>query len=616
MVYLFRCYVIIINDLKMFIILYTLDKERQGCELMKTLLVTLNSKFIHSSLALRYLWYYNKTEFPDMHIEEYTINNDLDYILREIYVKDYDLVCFSCYIWNIEQTLEIAKNLKKANKGLRILLGGPEVSYNPKEILEDHDYIDYIIFGEGELTLNEFLNLLDNKIGDIHDIDGLAFREKGDIHINKERALIPNLDIVPYPYGDLKELDNRIIYYESSRGCPFNCQYCLSSTLCGVRYFSLDRIKKDLKKFIDADVKQVKFVDRTFNADKNHCLEIMKYIQSIDNGKINFHFEITAYLLDEEILDFLKDVRKGLFQFEIGVQSTNQITLKEIKRNMSFDRITYVINRLSAYNNIHLHLDLIAGLPYEDYGTFLQSFDDVYNLKPNKIQLGFLKLLKGSGVRISQDKYQYVYKDKPPYEVMSNDHISYKEILDLKLIEEMTDQYYNSHSFDFSIDYIVRNFYKSPSKLFEDLSVYWRDTGYHHVSHRKDQMYRILLKFYGEKEFDNEDIFKEILKFDYLRNKGGNVPEFFDFIEVEDFKDRSHKFLQDEENIEKYLPEFKGMTAKKIIKKIQFGVFKYDILYLVDNSMKRTLDGPVVMLFNYEVDNKDFGRSKYYRVNI
>lgn len=583
---------------------------------MKTLLVTLNSKFIHSSLAIRYLWNYNKTEFPDIHIEEYTINNDLDYILGEIYARDYDLVCFSCYIWNIDQTIEIAKNLKKVNKEIKILFGGPEVSYNPKEVLEEHDYIDYIIFGEGELTLNEFLNLQNNKSGNIYDIEGLAFREKDDIHINSERALIQNLDVIPYPYGDLKELDNRIIYYESSRGCPFNCQYCLSSTLCGVRYFSLDRIKKDLKKFVEADVKQVKFVDRTFNADKKHCLEIMKYLQSIDNGRINFHFEITAYLIDDEILNFLKNVRKGLFQFEIGVQSTHERTLKEIKRNMDFEKIKYVINKLSSYNNIHLHLDLIAGLPYEDYETFLKSFDDVYNLKPNKIQLGFLKLLKGSGVRINQEEYGYIYKDRPPYEVMSNDYISYREMLALKLIEEMTEEYYNSHSFNFSIDYIIRNFYERPSKFFEDLSVFWKNTGCHHISHRKDQLYRILLEFYKQNKFDNEDVFKEILKFDYLRNKSGNLPEFFDSITIDEFKDRCHKFLQDQENIEKYLTEFKGMTAKKIIKKTHFAVFKYDILYLIDNPMKKTLKGPITVLFNYEVDNKDFGRSKYYRVNI
>ncbi|WP_073153012.1 B12-binding domain-containing radical SAM protein [Paramaledivibacter caminithermalis] len=583
---------------------------------MKTLLTTLNSKFIHSSLALRYLWQYNKKQFEGISIEEYTINNDLDYILSEIYTKDYDLVCFSCYIWNFEETLEIAKNLRKVNKEVKILLGGPEVSYDPKAVLEECDYIDYIIFGEGELTLNELLNLLINNRGNIFNIRGLAFREKNKIYMNEERCLIEDLDIIPFPYENLKELENRIIYYESSRGCPFNCQYCLSSTFRGVRYFSMNRIKRDLKKFIDADVKQVKFVDRTFNADKEHCLEIMKYLQKIDNGRINFHFEITAYLLDEEILDFLRSVRKGLFQFEVGVQSTYEKTLREIKRNMDFKRIKYVINELVSFNNIHLHLDLIAGLPYEDYGTFLKSFDDVYSLKPNKIQLGFLKLLKGSGIRMNHYKYGYIYKDEQPYEVMCNDYITYDEILKLKYIEEMTDEYYNSHNFDFSVDYIIKKFYKNPSSFFEDLSVFWRNMGYHHVSHGRNQLFKILIEFFKQNNFDNEDVFMEILKFDYLRNKNANLPEFFNSIEIDDFKNRCHKFLQNEENIEKYLPMYKGMTAKKIIKKVHFETFKYDILYLANNYYEDISKQESIILFNYEVDNNDFEKSEYFRVSI
>lgn len=582
---------------------------------MRTLLTTLNSKFIHSSLALRYLWNYNKNYFSDIHIEEYTINNDLDYILGEIYKGEYDMVCFSCYIWNINETLEIAKNLKKVKKDVKILLGGPEVSYNTKEILKEHTYIDYIVFGEGEVTLNELLNLLYNKKGIINNIKGLAFKDKDNIYINEERPLIQDLDHIPFPYENLKELDNRIIYYESSRGCPFNCQYCLSSTLRGVRYFSLDRIKNDLKKFVDADVKQVKFVDRTFNADKEHCLEIMKYLHEIDNGRINFHFEITAYLFDEEILSFLKNVRRGLFQFEIGIQSTFEETLKEIKRNMDFEKIKYVINKLTSFNNIHLHLDLIAGLPYEDYKTFRNSFDDVYSLKPNKIQLGFLKLLRGSGVRMNKERHGYIYKDKPPYEVMSNDYITYRDILKLKQIEEMVDQYYNSHSFNFSVEYIIQGHYKSPFLFYEDIAEFWEKSGYHHTSHKKDTFYKILLDFYVRKDFDNVDIFKEILKFDYLRNKRGNLPRFFNSITIEDFKNRCHEFLQSEENIEKYLPEFKGMTAKKIIKKVHFETFKYDILYLKDSS-RGVSSKEITVLFNYQIINKDFGKSKYFKVDI
>ncbi|WIF94283.1 B12-binding domain-containing radical SAM protein [Caminicella sporogenes] len=583
---------------------------------MKILLTTLNSKFIHSSLAIRYLKKYCESDFENLYIEEYTINNDLDYILAEIYKKHYDIVCFSCYIWNISETLEIAKNLKKINKDIKIILGGPEVSYDSHEVLEHNSYIDFIVYGEGEVTFKELLNLLVKGRGNLCEIKGLAYRNNGRICVNEERPLIKNLDDIPFPYDDLKGLENRIIYYESSRGCPFNCQYCLSSTIRGVRFFSIDRVKKDLKFFVDANVRQVKFVDRTFNANKKHCMEIMKYLNEIDNGKINFHFEITASLLDNEILDFLKNVRKGLFQFEIGVQSTNHKTIKEIKRTVNFNKLKIACEQLKSFGNIHLHLDLIAGLPYENYKSFLNSFDEVYNLKPDKLQLGFLKLLKGSGIRLNREKYGYIYKDRPPYEVLQNDFINYSEILNLKMIEEMVEIYYNSHDFEFSINFIVNNYFKRPSLFFESLAKYWENNGYHHISHKKEKLYEILLDFYKNNNFDKEEFFREILKFDYIRNKrGGNLLEIFDKVEIDDFKNRCHEFLQNKQNIEKYLPKYKGMTAKKIIKKVHFEPFKYDIFKL--QGEKNLIEKSItVFLFDYDVENKDFGKSKYYKVNI
>ncbi|MDK2918059.1 MAG: hypothetical protein PWQ37_792 [Candidatus Petromonas sp.] len=583
---------------------------------MKTLLTTLNSKYIHSSLAIRYLKSFVEKDFSEIYIEEYTVNNDLDYILGEIYKGDYDIVCFACYIWNIAETLEIVKNLKKVNKDVRIVLGGPEVSYGPKEILNRHKYIDYIVYGEGEVTFKELLNFLIKERGKIDEIKGLAYRQGENIYINESRAPIEKLDHIPFPYEDFKELENRIVYYESSRGCPFNCQYCLSSTIKGVRYFSLDRVKNDLKKFVDANVKQVKFVDRTFNASKKHCLEVMKYLKDIDNGRINFHFEITAGLLDEEILDFLKDIREGLFQFEIGVQSTNEDTIKEIRRNADFDKISHVCKKLATFGNIHLHLDLIAGLPLEDYRTFLNSFNEVYNLKPDKLQLGFLKLLKGSGIRMNEQKYGYIYKDNPPYEVLENDFISYGEILRLKYIEEMVELYYNSHNFDFSVEFIINNYFESPSKFYENLSIYWENNGYHHFSHKRDTLYEILLGFYIYNGFKGVEVFKELLKFDYLRNKRGNLPKFLESIEIVDFKNRCHVFLQNEGNVERFLPKYKGKAAKKIIKSIHFEAFKYDVLSLKDIKSVREYRDITVILFDYNVDNKDFGRSKYYKINI
>lgn len=583
---------------------------------MKTLLTTLNSKFIHSSLAIRYLKSYVKDEIPNVHIEEYTVNNEIDYILGEIYKNEYDLVCFSCYIWNLNESLEVAKNLKKVSKDIKILFGGPEVSYDPKKVLEENEFIDYIIFGEGEETFKEFLLCLNNGETENKNIKGLAYRIENRIFVNNARGLIDELDTIPFPYENIKSLENRIIYYESSRGCPFNCQYCLSSTLKGVRFFSLERIKKDLKKFVDAGVKQVKFVDRTFNANKKHSLEIMKYLQSIDNGEINFHFEITATLLDEDIINFLRSVREGLFQFEIGVQSTNPKTINEIKRKVDFEKLSEICKVLIDFGNIHLHLDLIAGLPLEDYRSFSKSFNDVYNLKSNKLQLGFLKLLKGSGIRVNKDKYGYIFKDNPPYEVLENNYMNYRGILRLKQIEEMLETYYNSHGFDNSVGFIIENYYENPFSFYEELSIYWNDKGYHHISHKREALYKVLLEFYLHNNFKQEDIFKEILKFDYLRNKRGNIPRFFNKVEIEDFKDRCHKFLQDENNIDKYLPQYKGIPAKKIIKNVHFEVFKYDIFNIENGNIENVEINLTPALFNYKVKNKDFGRSKFFSISI
>lgn len=581
---------------------------------MKTLLTTLNSKFIHSSLALRYLKSYCKDSLPEIYIEEYTINNDMDYILGELYKKQLDLVCFSCYIWNINETLQLAKELKKIKKDIKILLGGPEVSYDPLKIIENNKYIDYIIYGEGEETLDELLKLLNN-MGSIEKIKGLVYRKGNHVYINEERPLICNLDTIPFPYDNFNELENRIIYYESSRGCPFNCQYCLSSTIKGVRFFSIDRVKKDLKKFVDAKVKQVKFVDRTFNANKNHCLQIMKYLKDIDNGQINFHFEITASLIDDEILDFLATVRNGLFQFEIGVQSTNPATLKEIKRHVDFERVSYVCKRILRQNNIHMHLDLIAGLPFEDYETFLNSFDDVYNLNPDKLQLGFLKLIKGSGIRINSKAYGYTHRDTPPYEVLENEYINFAEMLTLKNIEEMVETYYNSHSFDFSLKYIINNYYKKPWKFYEELASFWEEKGYHHKAHKKEDVFKILMDFYVELNTSDLDMFQEILKYDYVRSFRSTLPEFFNKFTLEDFKDRCHKFLQDQDNINRFLVEFIGQPAKKIMKKVHFEVFKYDIFKLIEgNSSDNTEE--ITVLFNYNVKDEEGVRSKSYKIDL
>ncbi|SHJ61804.1 B12-binding domain-containing radical SAM protein [Tepidibacter formicigenes] len=585
---------------------------------MEILLTTLNSKFIHTNLAIRYLNSFCR-DLANIQVEEYTINNSIDYILKEIYKKDVDLVVFSTYIWNVDDTLKICKNLKQISSHIKILLGGPEVSYDFIEFMKKHDFIDYIIYGEGEVTFREFIEYFLGK-KNINKIDGLVYRDNGNVIVNNPRALINDLNIIPSPYEniDKREYENKIVYYETSRGCPFNCQYCLSSTIKGLRFFDIDRVKRELKNLIDARVKQVKFVDRTFNANKKYALDIMKFIMDNDNGYTNFHFEVTAHLIDDEMLEFLSTCKEGLFQFEIGVQSTNIDTLKEVGRVQNFERLSYVVNKVSSFKNIHQHLDLIAGLPFEDYESFRKSFNEVFDLDIEHLQLGFLKMLKGSGIRNNADKHGYVFKGYPPYEVLGNKYISYEEILKIKDIEEILEIYYNSKNFSLSIKYIIKNYYKEDSfKCFEDLAQFWEEKGYFKVSQGKNSQYKILLEYYKEKIKNNFDLFKEILKYDYISlGRVSSVPNFFEKIEVEEFKNRCHKFLQDEENTRTYLPEFENTPAKNIIKYVQFEVFKYDVLRLKENIYEKLDENLNTILFIYNLDKKVFEKSKSYKVTI
>jgi radical SAM superfamily enzyme YgiQ (UPF0313 family) len=585
---------------------------------LEILLTTLNSKFIHTNLAIRYLNSFCR-DLANIQVEEYTINNSIDYILKEIYKKDVDLVVFSTYIWNVDDTLKICKNLKQISSHIKILLGGPEVSYDFIEFMKKHDFIDYIIYGEGEVTFREFIEYFLGK-KNINKIDGLVYRDNGNVIVNNPRALINDLNIIPSPYEniDKREYENKIVYYETSRGCPFNCQYCLSSTIKGLRFFDIDRVKRELKNLIDARVKQVKFVDRTFNANKKYALDIMKFIMDNDNGYTNFHFEVTAHLIDDEMLEFLSTCKEGLFQFEIGVQSTNIDTLKEVGRVQNFERLSYVVNKVSSFKNIHQHLDLIAGLPFEDYESFRKSFNEVFDLDIEHLQLGFLKMLKGSGIRNNADKHGYVFKGYPPYEVLGNKYISYEEILKIKDIEEILEIYYNSKNFSLSIKYIIKNYYKEDSfKCFEDLAQFWEEKGYFKVSQGKNSQYKILLEYYKEKIKNNFDLFKEILKYDYISlGRVSSVPNFFEKIEVEEFKNRCHKFLQDEENTRTYLPEFENTPAKNIIKYVQFEVFKYDVLRLKENIYEKLDENLNTILFIYNLDKKVFEKSKSYKVTI
>ena len=586
---------------------------------MKILLTTLNSKFIHTNLAIRYLNQMVKDiEDIEVDIREYTINNELDFILKDIYKNDYDVILFSTYIWNVNDIVKLCDNIKKVKPNMKIALGGPEVSYDSEDSMKKYDFVDYILYGEGELVFRDFVKHLKGDIK-IEDVDGIVYRNNKDIIKNKPMKLLENLDLIPSPYEKLnkEEYENRIVYYETSRGCPFNCQYCLSSTLQGLRYFSIDRVKIDLKALIDARVSQIKFIDRTFNANKKFAMEIMKFLMENDNDYTTYHFEVTAHLLSDDMLEFLKDCKEGLFQFEIGVQTTNEKVLDAVGRRDDFGKLSYVVKKIASYRNIHQHLDLIAGLPYEDYKSFENSFNDVFNLGIEHLQLGFLKMIKGTGIRNRADEHKFRYKDYPPYEVLYNKYISYDQILKLKDIEEILERYFNSKNFVLSMRYIIHNFYKqSPFKFFEDFATYFNDNGYFNMSQGKNQLYKILLDFYLEKININSDLFKEIIKYDYISlGKTSNVPAFLEKVDIEDFKNRCHLFLQNEENILKYIPRFENTPAKQIIKYVHFEVFKYDILKLKDDIKTKLEPKESIVLFVYD-DKKVFEKSKSYTVEI
>lgn len=586
---------------------------------MKVLLTALNARYIHTNLAVRYL---EKSVIDILHenvsIKEFTINNSVDYIMQEIYDYNPDILCFSCYIWNIDMISYITKHIKKIMPGVIIVLGGPEVSFDTETFMKGNDAIDIVAIGEGEETFRELILSLKTD-NDYSLVQGIAFRARGQIIFTEPRSIMHSMDILPFPYEDEKLEDNKILYYESSRGCPFNCQYCLSSATSGVRFLSLERVKKEIKYFIDQGVKQVKFVDRTFNTKKSHAMEIMSFILESYDKEINFHFEIVADLLDNELLEFLKTVPVGLFQFEIGVQTTNEKALAKIDRQMDFKKLSSVVNKISQGRNIHQHLDLIVGLPEEDYFSFRKSFDDVFELRPEKLQVGFLKLLKGSGLRNRALDYGYIYSDNPPYEVMETMWLSFGDILRLKGLEQMVETYWNSGIFTDSIEFIIQNFYSSNFKCFEELWKYWKSNGYHHMPHGKNRLYEILVEFYSFNKFDGLEVFKEILKLDFFKNtKTSFLLPVFNIIKMDGFKDKCHKFLQRDENIEKYLPSYAGMPAKQIIKQVHFELFSIDVTELdaIGYKIDKIKQKQIVVLFDYLMESKALENCKYYKVDF
>lgn len=562
---------------------------------MNAILTTLNSKFIHSNLAIRYLKEYVK-DIVDVKLVEFTINQNLDEIAGQLFKMKADLLGFSTYIWNVNEILEISQRLKIVNPNLKILLGGPEVSYDTYNLLLNNPQIDYVISLEGEETYRELLLGIN-----LSEIKGLTYRRGKEIIVNKDRLLIKDINTIPSPYDKIgEEFKNKIVYYESSRGCPFNCKFCLSSTIRGVRFMDIERVKKDLDNLIRAKVKQVKFVDRTFNANKAFSRQIMEHIIAKNPKDINFHFEVTAHLIDDDQLSFLKEIREGLFQFEIGVQSTNPKTIEAIGRTTDIKQLKEVSSKIKSFKNIHQHLDLIAGLPYEDYNSFLESFNSIYEVRPEKIQLGFLKLLKGSEIRESSEKYGYKFLDKPPYEVLENKFISYEEILRLKSIEELVEKYYNESYFENTLDYIIKEKFPSAFNFYEDFANYWEENNLFKVSHKKTSLYTIFIKYLINIDLKTKDFCLDLLRFDYLKNNDTRSMPSELLGQRQVGNKELHALLKDEDLLSGFLKDEKEIPTKKLLLKTSISYFSYDIIRAIESKFKDIVKKEVVILFYYK----------------
>ena len=493
---------------------------------MKILLAACNAKYIHSNLAVYDLQAYASDYADHIVLKEYTINQQKDDIMRDIYLEHPDVVCVSCYIWNLSFVKELMADLIKILPGADFWAGGPEVSYDAEKFLTENSEFKGVMVGEGEETFKELAGYyVEKNPQDLKNMTGICYRD-GDQIIHNGWRQIMDLSSIPFIYKDLSEFKNRIIYYESSRGCPFSCSYCLSSIDKKLRFRDTETVKKELQFFIDNKVPQVKFVDRTFNCKHDHAMAIWKYINEHDNGVTNFHFEISADLLREEELQEMSTMRPGLIQLEIGVQSTNPDTIKAIHRTMDFEKLKGIVDRIHSFGNIHQHLDLIAGLPYEDYDSFRHSFNDVYALKPQQLQLGFLKVLKGSHMMEMCREYGIVYKTQEPYEVLSTKWLDYDHVLKLKTVENMVEVYYNSGQFKNTLVFLEK-YFDDPFRMYEALGRFYEKKGYSEISHSRMRRYEILMEFAGEQKEIPSEALSDVMLLDlYLRENLKSRPSF------------------------------------------------------------------------------------------
>ena len=612
---------------------------------MKFLLAALNAKYIHSNPALyslrAYAGEHNAELAQDVEIAEYTINQPLEEILADIYERKPDAAAFSCYIWNWKMISELLGELHQIMPELPIWLGGPEVSFDAEQLLEEYPFLTGIMVGEGEATFSELLGFYEKKNSGrysqqfqmqiaafwpgavsqagLDSIKGIVFRDPVSKKIVRtEPRELTVIDSQPFFYQNMEGFENRIVYYESSRGCPFRCSYCLSSIDKKVRLRDMELVKKELQFFLDKKVPQVKFIDRTFNCNHRHAQEIWRYIQEHDNGVTNFHFEVSADMLNGEELAILGKMRPGLVQLEIGVQSTNPKTLKEVRRFADLDKLRHAVVRIHAEHNIHVHLDLIAGLPYEDMDSFVRSFNDVYAMRPEQLQLGFLKVLKGSYMEEMASEYGLVYRKCPPYEVLYTKWLSYDDVIRLKKVEEMVELYYNSGQFTHILPVLVRRF-GSAFEMYDRLALFYQEKGYFVNSPARSRRYEVLLEFAEQEDAERIGLYRELAVYDmYLRENAKSRPAFAS--DQRSYYDRIAGFYREEEENRAYLPDYGEYQAKQLQRMTHLEIFEWPVdktaWELWEMSTEEKQQEETALLFDYRRRDPMYGNAAVMRVEL
>lgn len=485
---------------------------------MNIIVSTLNAKYIHTNLAIRYLKAYAAPEF-NVKIAEYTIKDPIMNIVSDLFSKKPDVLGFSCYIWNIEETIKVIQVMKKIMPELIIVLGGPEVTYDFTYWLKRLPEVDYIVVGEGEETFKQLLIQLEGP-ADIESVQGISYMKDGKVVINPSRSKI-DLKQLPTPFRfeeDLPHLSKRVVYVETSRGCPFNCQFCLSSIELGVRYFNRERIKEDIRFLMDHGAKTIKFVDRTFNISRSYAMEMFQFLIDEHRPGTVFQFEITGDIMRPEVINFLNEnAPRGLFRFEIGVQSTNDLTNELVKRRQNFEKLSRTVTMVKEGKKIDQHLDLIAGLPEEDYHSFRKTFNDVFALRPEELQLGFLKMLRGTGVRIRAKEHDYVYMDHAPYEILKNNVLSFEDVVKIKQVEDVLEKYWNDHRMDETIEYLVTQLFETPFDFFQEFGTYWDEQGWSRIGHQLEDLFKRMSQFLSSIHSSQLEIVEGLMKYDYLK---------------------------------------------------------------------------------------------------